>query len=61
MNREDLMKKLNTMLDEFERGQVYGNIQVDIVGGRPDLIRKVMNQKIRNEGNTQHEQQSRQR
>ncbi len=55
MNREELLKKLTAMLDEYERGRIYGNIQVDIVDGRPDLIRKVMNQKIRNEGNTQHE------
>jgi hypothetical protein len=55
MNREDLLKKLNSMLDEFERGRIFGSIQIDIQGGRPDLIRKMMTQKIQNEGNTQHE------
>jgi|HubBroStandDraft_4_1064222.scaffolds.fasta_scaffold558779_1 hypothetical protein len=56
MNREELLKKLNLMLDEFERGKIYGSIQIDIQSGRPDLIRKMMTQKISNEGNSQHEQ-----
>jgi hypothetical protein len=61
MDRAILLKKFEAMLDEFERGRVFGYVQVDFVSGRPDLIRKMITQKISSEGNSQHEQQPKQR
>jgi hypothetical protein len=56
MDRQELQHQLEELLNEFEKRQQYGYIQIDFVSGRPDLIRKMTTQKISNGGNSQHEQ-----
>jgi len=56
MNRQELYRQFEELLNEFEQRKQYGYIQIDFQAGRPDLIRKMTTQKIQG-GNTRYEQQ----
>lgn len=47
--------KLTKMLEDAERENMYGQLEIEIRGGVPDLIRKSTTHKI--EGTTHNEQQ----
>jgi hypothetical protein len=55
MDRPEIHRQLDELLNEFEQKQQFGYIQIDFVAGRPDLIRKMTTKKLSNGGNTQHE------
>ena len=55
MDRQELHKQLDELLNEFEKGRQYGYLQVEFQAGRPDLVRKMVTRKIQNEGTTRYE------
>ena len=55
MDRPELHRQLDELLNEFEQKRQFGYIQIDFVSGRPDLIRKMTTQKLSIGGNSQHE------
>ena len=46
MNKAMLLKKLETMLDEYERGRTWGTIEIEIREGQPNYIRKMTTEKL---------------
>ena len=40
MTKQALLKKLETMLDDAARERVYGNIEIQLKAGQPQLLRK---------------------
>jgi sulfatase maturation enzyme AslB (radical SAM superfamily) len=56
MERKELHRQLDEVLNEFEQKRQFGYIQIDFQAGRPDLIRKMTTQKlISTEGNSRYE------
>ncbi len=55
MDRQELHRQLDELLNEFEKGRLYGYLQVEFQAGRPDLIRKMVTRKIQTEGNSHYE------
>ena len=51
MDRPQLLKKLESLLDEAERSRQWGNIEVEIRDGRPVVIRRSYTDKIAEENN----------
>jgi hypothetical protein len=49
MNKEQLLKKLAAMLDEFAAGRQWGTIEIEIREGAPNYIRKQTTEKIAQE------------
>jgi hypothetical protein len=54
MNRDQLMQKLNAMLDDAERVTMFGTIELEIREGKPILIRTVKTEKIQCTGDRTH-------
>ena len=53
MTRPDLIKKLNEMFDQMQRGRSFGNITVAFRDGEPDYVRKETTEKLNGaQGNT---------
>jgi hypothetical protein len=46
MTKPDLLKKLEAMLDEFERGRTWGTIEIEIREGKPNYVRKMTTEKL---------------
>jgi hypothetical protein len=46
MTKIALLKKIETILDDFERGREYGVIEIQISAGEPALIRKATTEKL---------------
>jgi hypothetical protein len=57
VERIAVMRKLEGMLDEFEKLQAWGNIEIEIREGIPNFIRKSTTEKIAQE-NTRGGQKS---
>ena len=56
MIREQLLKRLGEMLDEFDKGRTFGSIEIVFRYGRASAIRKMATEKVLNERETtQHE------
>ena len=55
MDRQEIHRQFDALLDEFEKARQYGYIQIDFVAGQADLIRKMITKKIQNEGNSRYE------
>jgi len=41
-----LLKKIETMLDDFERGRTWGTIEIQINEGTPHFVRKQTTEKL---------------
>jgi hypothetical protein len=54
MEQPELMKKLETLLDDMKRRRVFGTIDIEIREGTPVLIRKIETEKIQSTGNSTH-------
>jgi hypothetical protein len=46
MNRAALLKKLEAMLDEYERGSAWGTIEIEIRDGLPNYVRRMTTEKV---------------
>lgn len=49
MDRKALVKKLEAMLDDFEKQRAWGTIEIEIRDGLPNFIRKMITEKIAQE------------
>jgi hypothetical protein len=41
-----LMKKLETMVDDFAQGRVWGTIEIQFTDGQPAIVRKMTTEKL---------------
>jgi hypothetical protein len=46
MNKEQVLKKLAAILDEFECGRSWGVIEIDMSDGAAHVVRKTFTEKI---------------
>jgi hypothetical protein len=46
MDREKLIRKLDGMLDEADRDQMWGNIEIQIQNGIPTVLRKLTTERL---------------
>lgn len=57
MDKPTLLKRLDAMLDEFDRARTFGSIEIIFRFGRASAIRKLATEKVQNEREiTRHEQ-----
>jgi hypothetical protein len=56
MDKITLLKKLDAMLDEAARAQLYGSIEIQFANGQPTILRKNSTTKL-DGGNTRYEPQ----
>ena len=59
MNKDQLLKKLAAMLEEFERGRQWGTIEIQFGDGVANLIRKTTNEKLCTKGDTRERVETR--
>ena len=55
MTRPELLRQLDEIFQIFEQNGSFGNVQIDFVAGRADLIRQQTTRKINNGGGNTHE------
>jgi hypothetical protein len=58
MEKPELLKKLETILDDAERRQMYGSIEIQIHRGKATVIRKTETDRLDN-GEQTHAKQNR--
>ena len=58
MNKPELMKRLERLVDEMAADRSYGQIAIAFRDGQPDYIRKETTEKLGVQGNT-HAKQTR--
>ncbi len=54
MDKATLLKKMSDMLDEADRAQLYGSIEIQFANGKPTILRKNSTTKL-DGGNTRYE------
>ena len=52
MNKPEVMKRLENLLDQMQRERSYGQISIAFRDGEPDYIRKETTEKLGAQGNT---------
>lgn len=45
MDKQTLLKKFEAIVDEFERGRVFGSVEVCFNRGHAEVIRKLVSEK----------------
>ncbi len=50
MSKMQILRKLETILDEMEHAKTWGTVELEIRDGAPVLIRKITTEKIEGEG-----------
>ena len=46
MNKDQLLKRLTAIVEDFERGRLWGTIEIQFGDGVANLIRKTTNEKV---------------
>jgi len=59
MDRGTLVQKLNAIFDEWERTRAWGNVEVEVRDGVPNMIRKTTNEKLQAQENNRAHSHSR--
>jgi hypothetical protein len=59
MNRAELVKKFETMLDEMAVNRTFGTIEIEVRDGAPILIRTIKTEKVEYRGKESHVKQAR--
>ena len=54
MTKQELVGKLDSMLDEMARQRAYGTIELEVRDGAPILIRKTTTEKVESRGDNTH-------
>jgi len=49
MNKAVLLKKLEAMIDEIERGRTWANVEIEFRAGSANMIRTTKNEKLSQE------------
>ncbi len=52
VNKQTLLRKLEAMFDEFERGRVWANVEIEFREGVANMIRTTKNEKLQTQENT---------
>lgn len=52
MNKPELLKRLDTMIDQMRADRAFGQIAIAFRDGEPDFIRKETTEKLGAQGNT---------
>lgn len=52
MNKPELMRRLEALVDEMKQDRAYGQIAIAFRDGEPDFIRKETTEKLGAQGNT---------
>ena len=58
MTKDALLKRIETILDELERGRAWGTIEVEVREGQPNMIRRSINEKLITQENTREQQKA---
>lgn len=53
MTKQELMRKLEGIADEFERSQSWGSIEVEFKDGQANYVRKTFSESVREEAHAQ--------
>ena len=57
MNRQQLLKRLEAIFDEWQRGRNWATLEIEFRDGEPNMIRKHVNEKLnQSQGNTRDSQ-----
>ena len=46
MDRETLVRKLNAILDEWQRTHAWGTVEIEVREGIPNMMRTTKNEKL---------------
>ena len=52
MNKQELLKRLDAMVDQMKADRAFGQIAIAFRDGEPDLIRKEVTEKLGAQGNS---------
>lgn len=52
MDKQDMLRRLERMIDEMHADRAYGQIAIAFRDGQPDYVRKETTEKIGSQGNT---------
>jgi hypothetical protein len=55
MTKAALLKRIETILDELERGRAWGTIEIEVRDGQPNMIRRSINEKLISQENTREQ------
>jgi hypothetical protein len=55
VERQALIRKLEAMLDDAERTQAFGSIEIELRNGKPLLVRTIKTELIQCQGNKTHD------
>ena len=58
MTRPELHTKLDSLLNEWEQGRAFGNVELEVRDGKVILLRTIKTEKLEDRGNTTHAKQS---
>ena len=58
MTKGALLKKIETILDDLERGRAWGTIEIEVREGQPNMIRRTVNEKLITQENTRDQRQT---
>ena len=58
MTKQELMKKVEAILDDAEQNRAYTVIELEIRDGKPILVRTVKTEKVEYRGNESHVKQT---
>ena len=53
MTKQELIKKLETIADEFERTKSWGSLEVEFKDGQANYVRKTFSENVREEAHAQ--------
>jgi len=48
MTRPEFMRKMNDILDEAERTEMFGSLEIEIRAGRPTVLRQTKTDRLEN-------------
>jgi hypothetical protein len=52
MHKDELIKKLDTMIDDASRTNLWGTIEINFQSGQPTIIKETRTTNLKAEGNT---------
>jgi sulfatase maturation enzyme AslB (radical SAM superfamily) len=58
MTKDALLKKLENMLHQAERERTWGQIEIELQGGEPTLLRRSSTEKLNDRENNRREQKT---
>ena len=54
MNRPDVLKKLDTVLEAAEIGRTFGTVELELRDGKVILLRTIKTERLEDRGNDSH-------